>query len=345
MSTMILQPPRIKAVATCVPPNKVDTLKDVTGFSADEIERFVKMVGVKTRYLADETICCSDLCAAAAENILEELQWDRQSVDALIMITHTPDYILPATAGTIQHRLNLPDTCACFDVGLGCSGYCYGLWLASMMLEKGQFKRVLLLVGETPARMSHDKDRSVALLFGDAGSATALEASKENDKQDPWYFALHSDGSRYVDFVVEAGGLRKRFSDDELDYYIRMDGANIFNFSIKRVPPLVGETMSLSGIDDQDIDYYILHQANKFIIDHLLKKLKLDPAKAPITIDAFGNVGGCSIPLTITMGGMQRPNNQSLKLMVLGYGVGLSWASALIDLEPGAILRHEILQT
>jgi len=212
-----------------------------------------------------------------------------------------------------------------------------------MMLAKRGFHRVLLLVGETPARMSFKSDRSVALLFGDAGSATALESQSADDHRD-WYFSLHSDGYMYRDFVVEAGGLRKRFAEDPREYYIKMDGAGIFNFSLKRVPPLVKETMAFSGLSKDEVDYFILHQANEFIIRHLMKKIRLPEEKVPITIGEFGNVGGCSIPLTITRGDLNRPPGHPLKLMLIGFGVGLSWASAVIDLEPEALLEHMVLK-
>lgn len=339
MSTMSLRRAKIAAISTCVPPHRFDTLKDATEFSPDEIQKFVQMVGVRSRHLADDSICCSDLCLAAAENVLTSLQWERESIEALIMITHTPDYLLPATACVLHGRLGLSARCASFDIGLGCSGYAYGLWLATLMLAQGQFRRILLLVGETPSRMCFKSDRSVALLFGDAGSATAIEAEAPEDPG-TWHFALHTDGSRFRDFVVEAGGLRNRFDEDVRQYFIRMDGANIFQFSLERVPPLVQETLAVSGMSPRDIDYYVFHQANEFIIKHLVKKMKVPVEKAPITIRAFGNVGGCSIPLTITQGELVRPSDRSLKLMLLGYGVGLSWASALVDLEPEAVIRH-----
>jgi 3-oxoacyl-[acyl-carrier-protein] synthase III len=343
MATMTIQKAKIAAITTCVPSIKFDNLRDETNFTLKEIQKFVEMVGVETRYLADDATCCSDLCFAAAENALTALNWERESIDALIMVTHTPDYLLPATACVVHKRLGLSDKCACFDVGLGCSGYCYGLWLATMMMEGNRFRRVLMLVGETPARMSFKSDRSVSLLFGDAGSATAIEAGPVGCSQE-WYFALHTDGTRYKDFVAEAGGLRKRFSDDVRDYFIRMEGANIFNFSLKRVPPLVQETLAISNLSINSIDYFIFHQANKFIINHLVKKLKLPVEKVPITIADFGNVGGCSIPLTITQGNLVWPADRALKLMLIGYGVGLSWASAMIDLKNDAILNHICLK-
>jgi 3-oxoacyl-[acyl-carrier-protein] synthase-3 len=339
MAIMSIRKPRIAAISTCAPARLHDNLKDGSEFSEGEIKRLVNAIGVRTRRLADDTVCSSDLCVAAADQVFGKLGWARESVDALLMVTHTPDYLMPATACLIQDRLNLPDTCACFDVGLGCSGYPYGLWLASMMLGKKGFNRVLLLVGETPARLCHGSDRSVSLLFGDAGSATAIEADPSAAKEE-WHFALHSDGSRAKDFIVEAGGLRNRYGTDRRDHYIKMDGAGILHFSLKRVPPLIEETIRQSGLSSQDIDYFIFHQANRLIINHLVKKLKIPAEKVPLTLDQFGNTGGVSIPLSITQGRLKRKTEEALLLLLVGYGVGLSWGSAMIDLGPEVHLGH-----
>ena len=140
--------------------------------------------------------------------------------------------------------------------------------------------------------------------------------------------------------IIEAGGFRKRFSEDPKKHCVRMNGTGIFNFTIKRVPPLIIDTLARSNTGLDDIDYYIFHQSNQFIIKHLARKLKIPDEKVPMTLKEFGNTGGASIPLTMTMGGLTRPADRSLKMMLLGYGVGLSWGSALIDLEPGALLGH-----
>lgn len=328
---------RIKGVVSCVPCRQFDILKDTLGFTEDEVRKVVGMAGVKTRRMAGESVCSSDLCQTAAESLLEKVGWERDSIDALIMVTQSPDYLLPSTACVLQMKLRLPDTCAAFDVGLGCSGYPYGLWLGALMISHGGIKRVLVLHGETPARFAEEGDRSVSLLFGDAGSATALEASGPGGTES-WSFVLHTDGSGYEDLIIHGGGFRERFPADPRRNFVEMNGPNIFNFSIKRVPTIIQDTLALSGLQKEEVDYYILHQSNQFIIRHLTRKLGISEAKVPMTLRDYGNTGGPSIPLTIARGGMDRPRDRSLTLMLIGYGVGLSWGSAVVWLNPEAVL-------
>ena len=330
---------RIAAVGTCVPSRRFDNVTETTEFPKDAVRKVVAMAGISSRRLADESICSSDLCLEAARKILNSLGWERDSIDALIMVTQSPDYFLPSTSCVIHKHLQLSCDCAAFDVGLGCSGYPYGLWLAAMMLRSGRQKRILVLHGETPSRFADKSDRSVALLFGDTGSATVLEAVDPKDSEE-WFFKLHTDGAGYKDMIIEGGGFRNRFCKDSQKYFVKMNGPNIFNFTIKRVPSLIQDTLKLAKIDAEDVDYFIFHQSNQFIIKHLLKKLNLSTDKVPMTLKEFGNTGGASIPLTITQGRLQRPDNRSLKLMLLGYGVGLSWGSALVEVEPDVIMEH-----
>ena len=156
----------IRGITSCVPATKFDNLADSTDFDKDEVEKVVAMAGVKTRHLADESICSSDLCLSAAKDVLHGLQWSPETVDVIIMVTQSPDYFLPSTACLIHRDLQLRDGCAAFDVGLGCSGYPYGIWLAAMMLQTPGFKRALVLHGETPTRFANHSDRSVALNYG-----------------------------------------------------------------------------------------------------------------------------------------------------------------------------------
>lgn len=335
-------PHRIRAIATCVPPKVFHNSTDASGFSQQEVDSVVKMVGVKRRHLSDDSICSSDLCREAAKEVLSVLNWEPESIDALIMVTQSPDYFQPSTACVVQRDLGLSDACAAFDVGLGCSGYTYGLWLAGMMLQSPGFKRVLLLHGETPTRFCDPGDRSVGLLFGDAGSATAIEA-EPGSANPPWWFSLHTDGTGYGDLIINAGGFRDRFCEDRKQHHLYMNGANIMNFTMKRVPPLISGTLSAAGITADDVDYFILHQSNRFIMRHLAKKCGVDPAKMPLTLEDFGNTGGPSVPLTITNGGLVAVPGRGWKLLMLAYGVGLSWASALVDLPEDVLLRHSVL--
>jgi 3-oxoacyl-[acyl-carrier-protein] synthase-3 len=324
-----------------VPARRFDNLQETTSFKKEDVEKVVRMAGVRARHVADDSICSSDLCLAAAKNALETLNWRPDSIDGLVLVTQTPDYFLPSTSCIIHERLGLSDRCAAFDVGLGCSGYTYGLWLAALMLQGPGFRRVLLLHGETPTRFSDMGDRSVALLFGDAGSATALESREERDgPAADWWFCLHTDGTGSRDLILEGGGFRERFPKELRKNSVYMNGANVFNFTIKRVPQLIEDTLCAAGVAKEYIDYFVFHQSNRFIMHHLAKKAGLPESKIPMTIGEFGSAGGPSIPLTLTQGGLVRSATASLKVLLLAYGVGLSWASALVDLPEDAVLNH-----
>jgi 3-oxoacyl-[acyl-carrier-protein] synthase III len=339
MAITVTQAATISAICTCVPHRKFDNLTETTLFEPEEVQKVVRMAGVRSRFMADDSVCSSDLCTVAAENVIAALGWGRDSIDGLIMVTQTPDYFLPSTACVVHRRMGLKDSCAAFDVGLGCSGYPYGLWMAAIMLQGGGFRRILLLHGETPTRFSSNSDRSVALLFGDAGSATAVEAV-EIGASPKWVFSLHTDGTGAEDLIIEGGGFRDRFPEDKEKFFVRMNGGNIFNFTLKRVPPLIQETLAAAGEAMDDVDYFIFHQSNRFIMQHLAKKASIPKQKMPLTIEEFGSAGGPSVPLTITRGFLERPVDRALRMLLISYGVGLSWASALIDLAPTALLHH-----
>ncbi len=337
MAQITLKAARIAGIATAVPTRRFDNVKDTTAFDPVEVAKVTRMAGVAARHVADEATCSTDLCDAAARRLLSDLNWEAASIDALIFVTQTPDYIMPSNACLLHQRLNLSDRCAAFDVGLGCSGYPYGLWLATMMLQTGSARRVLLLHGETPTRYALESDRSVSLLFGDAGSATALSAAQRDVA---WHFVLHTDGAGYKDIIIEGGGFRNRFPADPRLHDVAMQGANVFNFTLQRIPPLIEDTLALAGLARDQIDYYIFHQSNQFIMKHLMQKAGLMPERVPMILKEYGNTGGPSVPLAITQGGLTRPTDHPLRLMLLGYGVGLSWGSAVVDLPPDAPLLH-----
>lgn len=196
----------IKGIVSAVPKNKVNNFDLTNLFEKEELEKTIKLTGVKSRHIATEQICTSDLCVAAAKNLLDDIIWAPETIDCLIFVSQTPDYILPATSCSIHQRLNLSKNCATFDVNLGCSGYVYGLWIASNLMRNSEIKRCLLLVGDTINRTVYPKDKATSLLFGDAGSATALEQSHNSESL---YFVLGTDGYGANNLIIQGGGFPK----------------------------------------------------------------------------------------------------------------------------------------
>jgi 3-oxoacyl-[acyl-carrier-protein] synthase-3 len=335
MSRSHVQGFRIAGVSTCVPARIERNLDDDLGFNPDEVRKVVQMAGVRERRVVDAGVTSADLCFEAAEALLQRLQWRRESITGLIFVTQSPDYFLPSTGCVVHHWLNLSDDCAAFDVGLGCSGYPYGLYLAATMLRGGGHQRILMLHGETPSRFVAPDDQATRLLFSDAGSATALESSADGSG----HFCLHTDGSGYDGLIIRGGAFRDRQPADPRDLSLRMDGAGIFNFTIKRVPPLIRDALELSGQTVDQIDAYLFHQSNRFIMKHLMKKCGLPDARVPMTIEDNGNCGGPSVAVTLTRM-LPAQRDKTLKLMLLGYGVGLSWGAAVVDVDAAAPLLH-----
>jgi len=326
---------RIAGVATCVPSRVESNLDPTLGFDPEEVRKVVAMAGVRERRVVDEGCTAADLCCEAAEDLLEALGWARDSVTGLVLVTQSPDYFLPSTSCMLHQWLGLSDDCAAFDIGLGCSGYPYGLYAAAAMLRAGGHERVLMLHGETPSRFTHRDDHATRLLFGDAGSATALELSAEG----AGHFCLHTDGAGHEGLIIRGGAFRDRHPTDPRDLCLRMDGAGIFNFTIKRVPALIREALEHAGRSADEIDAYVFHQSNRFIMKHLFKKAGLPEAKVPMTLEDMGNCGGPSVAVTMTRR-LPQARAEPVTVMAIGYGVGLSWGSAVFDLDARAPLLH-----
>lgn len=328
---------RIAGISTCIPERVIDNLGAGAVHGAAEVRKVVAMAGVRHRRVVDPGVCSSDLSYQAACTLLASLGWSRESITGLIMVTQSPDYFLPSTACVLHKWLGLSADCAAFDVGLGCSGYPYGLYLAATMLKAGGHQRILLLHGETPSLFPAPDDRATSLLFGDAGSATALtveEGAREST------FNLCTDGTGYDALIIPGGGFRDRHPADPRNLSVHMDGAAIFNFTIQRVPPLIRDTLDTASLSGDDIDYYIFHQSNQYIMKYLVTKCGLPPERVPIILGQFGNTGGASVPLTVTNSLASESGRDPLRLMMLGYGVGLSWAAAIMDLPADAVLLH-----
>lgn len=326
----------VVGIVSCIPQQKIDNDYFLDRFSSDEISDVAKMTGVFNRRRIEVGGRTEDLCFEAAQKLLDELCWERSSVDAIIFMSQTPSNILPATACKIQGRLGLSSTCIAFDVNLGCSAYPYGLWLSSSLMNSSAVKRVLLLVGDTISSISDPNDRATAMLFGDAGTATALE---KNDSSEESIYILGSDGMGAENLVVPRspiygnGFTDTRLEGRDLDK-LYMDGGAIFNFTLKRVPTLVSSLLAESTISVDEFDCFLFHQANKFMLNHLCKKSRLPSDKVPINIEEFGNTSSASIPLLMTTRLQVELSQRRNRIAMFGFGVGYSWGAAAMDIGP-----------
>lgn len=332
----------ITGLAAAVPHTIINNYEYTTYFPADDVKVLVDKIGVKERRFADENTCSSDLCFAAAEKLLSDMNVDRNEIDLLIFVSQTPDYRMPATSIILQHRLGLPHTTVAFDITLGCSGFIYGLSVIYALIQQSSFRKALLLDGETRSKVYSPKDRKTAFLFGDAGVAALIEKNVKFDKS---FFSLNSDGSRESLIKINAGGYRTPSSVETIKEKVvdehgnirseeqgYMNGGDVFNFVIKEIPRDFRNLLEYSNTDLTSIDYFIFHQANTYINGYLAKKLKLDLEKVPSSIEKFGNTSSVSIPLTI-VSELKDKLRTSKKLMFSGFGVGMTWATAILNLD------------
>lgn len=331
----------IKGIACAIPDNKIPNAEYYNKFGKPNVDKIAKMTGVYNRYIALESQCTSDLCYFAAKELMKELSWSSESVDGIIFVSQTPDYVMPATACFLQNKLGLRNDVFAFDINLGCSGYVYGLWLA-LTLASFPNKRILLLVGDTLSKVISPEDRATILLFGDASSATAVEYCKEEIES---VFSLNTDGDGYRAILVPAGSFRNRSIQDftrhpEEDGFLRsafdihMNGTEVFNFTISKVPDTINNLIKELNIVPEEIDYFIPHQANLFMMNHIVNKIMFPEEKMVITLNEFGNTSSASIPISIVnLFTNHDLSNKEFKLLLAGFGVGLSWGVGLITLK------------
>lgn len=330
---------RIAGIAAGVPKNVVSILNGDTKDMLAEgttAEDFVKATGVKERRIS-QCLTTSDLCCAAAEKLIEDLKWNKEEVDAVIFVSQTADYILPATSCIIQDRLGLSKECYATDVALGCSGWVYGLSNAVSLISANNFKKVLLMVGDAKKRCEAPSDP----LFGHAGTVTALEYY-EGAKGFQFHFG--TDGSGYDAIITPDGGSRNQVSASSFDLYefegkmmhrmqSRMKGMDVFAFGISTAPKTVKKLAEHYEFDYLDSDYFVFHQANMKMNNMIVKKLKLPMEKVPSCMYNFGNTSSASIPLTIVSQLNGQIEEKLTKFICCGFGVGLSWGTVRFETE------------
>lgn len=323
---------QITGISACVPKNKLELKSLSHKFGELDIARISKNTGIYSVRIAEKNQRTSDLCFAAANELLDNLKIERESIDAIVFVSQTPDSIMPATSAKLQHKLKLKKDTLAFDISYGCSGYIYGLFQSSLLLQNSNLNRVLLCVGDVISPYMHEDDKNLRLVFGDAGSATLIEkgTSKIN-------FLIKTDGAGCEELFSKNIEIIEKDNDHYApvrSHYIYMNGTAIMDFALQEVPKTIDELILLSSLKKEDIDTFALHQANSLMLNYLRKKMSVSTEKIPIYIEDVGNTGPASIPLMLTELGQQLKEETKLKNTLLcGFGVGLSWGAALTDLS------------
>lgn len=328
----------LRGVTGTVPDHAVKTA-DFDIFTNEEAAVFDNTVGIKNRYIGPESVCASDLCFNAAERLIEGLGWEKSSIDVLVFASVTGDYKTPPTSGILQHRLGLPTSTFVLDIPMGCCGSVYAINVAGNLLSAGTVKRALLLVGDTALRMGSMKDKSRVPLFGDCGTAMALEYDSNADEI---VIDFNTLGEKYMALMTPHGGFRYPIMEEsfiEEDFgngIVRapkdtlINGMDVLSFAISRPPISIKNLMEKNQLSTDNVDYFLIHQANKLIVDRIVKKLKLPVEKVPYDLQEFGNLGGASIPMLMTYNLSQQLSEKPLTLLCSAFGLGLTWATMIL---------------
>lgn len=337
---MILNNAGIKAISCVIPYKKIDINEQINIFYSGNqrrANRIKNTIGIKVRHIVDDNTTTLDLCYIASKNLLKH--FEGLNIDAILFVTQTPDFLQPNNSHILHGKLGLSENCACIDINQGCSGYVYGLFLAFMMVECGA-KNIILCVGDTMSKVVNPIDSNTAPLFGDAGSATLI-SKNINEKS---FFSFHSNGNGWENIVFPNSGFRNNACFTKVDtnrHGLYMDGAEVFNFSVSKEPKSILELLSFSNKKIDDIDYIFFHQANAYIIANISKRLGLSLDKAPIeSIGKYGNTSSTSIPMAICdyFGNNSLHTSKNRTLILSGFGVGLSWASCLININSKCLI-------
>lgn len=330
----------IKSVIAWMPENKVELTSFAELYGEQEIASIIKATGVERVRIADSDMTSSDMCFNAAEALIEKEGIDKTEITGLVFVSQTCDHILPATSISLQHRIGLPKETVCIDIHYGCSGYIYGLFQAAMWIGCGACRNVLVLAGDTTSRMINPNDKSLRMVFGDCGTATLVTQSNK-----AMGFNIKSDGSGADRLIVPAGGFRMPISEEtsKLEWDedkngrtkndLFMDGMAIFNFAISKVHRNINLLIEEMSWAKEDVGIYALHQANNFMVSYVRKKLKVAEELVPLNVKNWGNTGPATIPLLLSDVCSQQHNYNLNKVIMSGFGVGLSWGSVATSLE------------
>ncbi len=322
----------IDVISSCLPEARVSNEELARLVEGWTDEKIFQKTGIRTRAVVGEGECASDLACGAAQKILTPS--DRNDVDFLLFCTQSPDYPLPTSACLLQHRLGLRTDCGALDYNLGCSGYVYGLALAQGLIDAAVARTVLLLNADTYSRYLNVGDIATRSIFGDAGTATMIRA---DSKQRVHSFVLGTDGSGAENLIYRKGGgrscvgLGQTLAGSPGDEWLRMNGPEIFNFTLKRVPELVSKVLAKADLNLDDVDYFVFHQANRFMLEHLRRKIGIPEDRFAIELEFCGNTVSASIPIALEAAVASGRIQSGMKVMLVGFGVGLSWGGCILE--------------
>ena len=301
-----------------------------------DVEKITQKTGIQERHIAAREEFSSDMAVKAAEKFFDEYHINRKDIDFLLLCTQSPDYFLPTTACSVQRRLDLPTSIGALDFNLGCSGFTYGLSMAKGLIASNMGKNVLLITSETYSKFIHPKDKSNKTIFGDAAAATLI--SGEKGIWEVGEFVFGTDGEGLNNLIVRNGGMRYKNTSgtdiyDENNQYVKnednlfMDGAAIFSFSSDAVPKLIDDVLAKNNMQESEVDYYVLHQANRYMLEFIRRKAKIDPSKFIYYLQNVGNTVSSTIPIALAE---KCINTENAKILLAGFGVGYSWCGCII---------------
>lgn len=332
---------RIIAVEYHLPSKELTNTELAEQFPEWTVEKIAAKTGVTTRRIADDGEYSSHLAVAAAAKLLRESNIEVDSLDYLIVCTQSPDYFLPTTAAIVHESLGMKKSAGAIDVNLGCSGYVYALGLAKGLIESSQISNALIVTSDTYSKFLNPNDKSVRTIFGDAAAATLVQDVPAEGGM--YAFCYGTDGSGAGGLIVPNGGLRpgadispassleSRKIKTSNGYDLYMDGGAIFNFTLQTVPRTFNAILEKAGLSMSDIDLFVFHQANKFMLDHLRKKLGIDPERFISSMGETGNTVSSTIPIALSDSVSDGKLVPGMKVVILGFGVGLSWAGAIVE--------------
>lgn len=332
---------KIQKTAYYLPEKVLNSEKLQELFPDFDINKVENKIGIKSRHISSETQTSIDLAYEASLKVLENS--NISEIDFVILCTQTPDYILPTGACILQNRLGLSSSTGALDFNLGCSGYVYGLAICKGLLTAGIATKILFVTSDTYTKYIHENDKGNRSIFGDGATATIISDNKENKENKIGQFVLGTDGSGYDKLIIKNGAGKNKFEQTpEMKYYgdgnqyndncIYMNGPEIFNFTINNIPKLISDILIKNQLKKEDIDYFIFHQANKFMLDYLRRKVGIPSDKFHLNLKTTGNTVSSTIPIAI----VQALNNGNIKkgdkVLLAGFGVGLSWGATIIEI-------------